>query len=97
MPEDDPRWQHIDAKLPENDHARIIQRQVDQLDRSCVDDLYHGLGKDAFDRLILLKMVLYQYLKGRRSPATWAEAARLDEAVFTTVPFDTRQVTCRRL
>lgn len=31
--------------------------------------------------MILLKMVLYQYLKGRRSPAAWEEEARLNEAM----------------
>lgn len=71
----------IGQKLPENDHARIVERQVDRLDRSEVDLLYHGVGKDAYDPIILLKMVLYQYLKGRRSPASWEEEARLNEAM----------------
>ena len=30
---------------------------------------------------MLLKMVVYQYLKGRRSPATWFEEAKLNEAM----------------
>lgn len=81
MPPSDPRWQQIDAKLPENDHARIVQRQVDRLDRDTVDRLYQGVGKAAYDPVTLLKMVLYQYLKGRRSPATWEEEARLNEAM----------------
>lgn len=81
MPPSDPRWQQIDAKLPQNDHARIVQRQVDSLDRASVDQLYQGLGKDAYDPIVLLKMVLFQYLKGRRSPATWEEEARLNEAM----------------
>ena len=80
MPEDDPRWKRIAAKLPENDHARIVERQVNRLDRDAVDELYHGLGKDAYDPIALLKIVLYEYLKGRRSPATWEEEARLNEA-----------------
>lgn len=81
MPEDDPRWKRIDAKLPENDHARIVERQINQLDRDVVDRLYRGLGKDAYDPIALLKMVLFEYLKGRRSPATWEEEARINEAV----------------
>ena len=81
MPPSDPRWQEIDAKLSENDHARIIQRQVDRLDRSVIDQLYKGFGKEAYDPVVLLKMVLYQYLKGRRSPAIWEEEARLNEAM----------------
>lgn len=81
MPEDDPRWKQIEAKLPQDDHARIVERQVNQLDRGVIDQLYLGVGKDAYDPIALLKMVLYEYLKGRRSPATWEEEARLNEAV----------------
>ena len=81
MPEDDPRWKQIDAKLPEDDHARIVERQVNRLDCDVIDELYQGLGKDAYDPVVLLKMVLYEYLKGRRSPATWQEEARINEAM----------------
>jgi transposase len=81
LPENDPRWKQIEQKLPEHDHARVVERQVDQLDRTKVDKLYHGLGNDAYDSIPLLKMVLYQYLKGRRSPATWEEEARINEAM----------------
>ena len=80
MPESDPRWKQIDEKLPENDHARIVERQVNRLNRSALELLYQGVGKDAYDPLILLKIVLYEYLKGRRSPATWEEEARINEA-----------------
>ncbi len=73
MPATDPRWQAIDAKLPLDHHARIVRRQVEQLDRTVIDQLYHGRGKEAFDPVALLAMVLYQYLKGRRSPASWEE------------------------
>jgi transposase len=81
LPENDPRWKQIEQKLPEHDHARVVEWQVDQLDRTIVDKLYHGLGNDAYDSIPLLKMVLYQYLKGRRSPATWEEEARINEAM----------------
>ncbi len=80
MPESDPRWKQIDQKLPENDHARIVERQVNRLDNCTVDLLYQGVGKDAYDPIALLKIVLYEYLKGRRSPATWEEEARINEA-----------------
>lgn len=81
LPETDARWKQIDRKLPENDHARIIERQVNQLDRATIDRLYQGVGKRPYDPVILLKMVLYQYLKGNRSPATWEEQSRLNEAM----------------
>ncbi len=81
MPATDPRWQAIDAKLPLDHHARIVRRQVEQLDRTVIDQLYHGRGKEAFDPVALLAMVLYQYLKGRRSPASWEEEANRNEAM----------------
>ena len=80
MPESDPRWKQINEKLPENDHARIVERQVNRLDSSVLDMLYQGVGKDAYDPGVLLKIVLYEYLKGRRSPASWEEEARINEA-----------------
>ena len=49
----------------------MVERQVNQLGRQVVDDVYHGVGKDAFDPIVLLKMVLYQLLLGRHSPAQW--------------------------
>ncbi|MFN6313277.1 MAG: IS1182 family transposase [Planctomyces sp.] len=68
-------------KLPQGDIARIVERQVNAMDRHALDELYAGVGSLAYDPLMLLKMVLYQYLKGRRSPATWFEEAKLNEAM----------------
>ena len=81
MPEGHPRWKEIDEKLATDDVARVVERQVNHLDREHVDQMYHGVGRTPFDPVILLKMVLYQYLKGRQSPATWYEEARLNEAM----------------
>ena len=81
LPSSETRWKEIDQKLPTDDHARIVVRQVEKLDREVVDQLYHGIGSDAYDPIVLLKMVLYQYLKGRRSPASWCEEASLNEAM----------------
>lgn len=63
--------------MDDEDHARIVERQVNQLSRDQVDEVYRGVGKTAYDPIVLLKMVLYQLLLGHHSPATWyAEAAR---------------------
>lgn len=59
----------------------IVERQVNQLDRNCLEQLYCGVGSLAYDPVVLFKMVLYQYLKGRRSPATWFQEAKLNEAM----------------
>lgn len=58
-----------------------MERQVNTWDRKTLDDLYDGVGSLAYDPLLLVKMVLYQYLKGRRSPAKWFEEAKLNEAM----------------
>jgi len=59
----------------------MVERQVNLLDRTVIDELYHGRGSAPFDPIPLLKMVLFQYLKGNLSPATWHEEARLNEAM----------------
>ena len=58
-----------------------MERQVNKLDRTAVDEMYRGSGSDPYDPMVLLKMVLYQYLKGNQSPATWHEEAKLNEAM----------------
>jgi transposase len=79
--ETQPRWNEIVQKLVEDDIARIVERQVNAMNRQALDDLYDGVGSLAYDPLMLLKMVVYQYLKVRRSPATWFEEAKLNEAM----------------
>jgi transposase len=59
----------------------VVERQVNGLDRQALDELYRGSGSSPFDPLVLLKMVLYQILKGLRSPAKWFEEAKLNEAM----------------
>lgn len=58
-----------------------MERQVNALDRTEVDAAYRGSGSKAFDPIVLLKMVLYQYLKGHQSPATWFSEAKLNKAM----------------
>lgn len=43
--------------------------------------MYRGSGSNPYDPMVMLKMVLYQYLKGNQSPATWHEEARLNKAM----------------
>ncbi len=77
MEQSDARWKEVEQKLKPDDHACIVERQVNQLERDVVDRVYHGVGRIAYDPIVLLKMVLYQLLLGRHSPAQWhADAAR---------------------
>ena len=59
----------------------MVERQVNKLDRAVVDQVYSGRGKAAYDPMAMLKMVLYQYVKGNLSPATWHEEAKHNEAM----------------
>lgn len=58
-----------------------MERQVNKLDRTVIDQAYRGSGSEPYDPVPLLKMVLYQYLKGNQSPATWHEEAKFNEAM----------------
>jgi transposase len=51
------------------------------MERAIIDEQYRGSGSAAYDPVCLLKMVLYQYLKGNLSPAAWYEEARRNDAV----------------
>jgi transposase len=81
LPEDSLRWKRIGQELDENHHAKIVERQVDMLDRAVVDQAYRGSGSRPYDPMVMLKMVLYQYLKGNQSPAVWHEEARFNRAM----------------
>lgn len=58
-----------------------MERQINKLDRADVDRVYRGSGSKPYDPMVMLKMVLYQYLKGHQSPATWHEEAILNKAM----------------
>jgi transposase len=46
-----------------------------------MEQMYRGSGSTPYDPIALLKMILFQYLKGNQSPATWHEEAKLNEAM----------------
>ena len=46
-----------------------------------MDEAYRGSGSEPYDPVALLKMVLYQYLKGNQSPAAWYHEAKFNEAM----------------
>lgn len=58
-----------------------MERQINKLDSSEVEQVYHGNGVAAYDPMVMLKMVVYQYLKGNQSPAAWHEEASLNKAM----------------
>lgn len=81
MPAESRRWKAIDEKLGPDDQARIVRRQVDQLNPQVLHDVYRGVGRDAYDPVAMLRMVLYLKLQGVGSPGQWCAQAKLNEAV----------------
>lgn len=74
-------WQQIDFKLGEDHLAKVVERQVNKLDRSVLDALYEGRGDQPYDPVPLLKVALYEYLVGQQSPARWLLDARDNDPV----------------
>lgn len=75
-----PDWQRLDQKLPPDHLARQIDRAVDQLDLTALFASYGGTGSLAGRPDLLLKVVLFEVQRGRRSPAQWFENLLTDEA-----------------
>jgi transposase len=67
-----PLWKHWDAELPADHAARMIDAFVNGLDRSSLQASYLGVGSLAHNPDLMLKIVLYETLQGRLSPAEWA-------------------------
>lgn len=81
MPPGAGRWLEIDQKIDADHQARIVQRQIDQLDPQVLHEAYCGSGREAFDPVALLRMVIYMLLQGFSSPAQWWKQAKFNEAV----------------
>lgn len=81
MPQEDPQWQRIDEKLEQNHHARMVRRQLSQLDMRDLSESYPLGGRLAYEPVAMLSMVLYLILNGIASPAKWHQEAKLNEAV----------------
>ena len=81
MPPDSPRWKEIDEKLGADHQARLVRRQLEQLDPEVLYEVYRGCGRAAYDPIVMLGMVLYMMLQGIGSPAQWCEQAKFNEAV----------------
>jgi transposase len=81
LPPDSPRWKEIDEKIDAEHQARLVRRQLEQLDPEILYEVYHGCGRAAYDPVVMLAMVLYMMLQGIASPAQWYKQARFNEAV----------------
>ncbi len=73
-------WQDIDARLPADHRARLIDRLVDGLDVTNLRRGYAGTGSSAYPPELLLRLLLYEVDRGRLSPAQWASDCRRHDA-----------------
>lgn len=62
-------------------NARIVEEQLHRLDRSLLDEAYRGVGSAAYPPELMLKMVMFETLEGRCSPAQWWRDARDHQAL----------------
>jgi transposase len=66
-----PAWLALDAQLPPDHLARLIDLGVAQLDLTPLFCSYSGRGSPACRPDLLLKMVLFEIQRGRPRPAQW--------------------------
>lgn len=59
----------------------MVQNAVDQLDAEELEHIYAGVGSAANPPCLMLKMAIFEYLEGRRSPSQWCRDAREHDAV----------------
>jgi transposase len=63
-------------------HARIVEEQLNRLDRSLLEEAYRGVGSAAYRPELMLKMVMFETLEGRCSPAQWWRDTRDHQALY---------------
>jgi transposase len=80
-PPGSPLWQQWDAALDLDHPARIIDAFVNGLDRTSLLASYLGVGSQAHNPDLMLKIVLYETHQGRLSPAQWARDVRDSDAL----------------
>jgi transposase len=61
----------LDKQLAAGHHARIVEEAVNRLDRQLLEAAYRGVGSTPPRPELMLKIVLFEYLEGRLSPAQW--------------------------
>ncbi|MFE1523037.1 IS1182 family transposase [Schaalia turicensis] len=64
--------------IPPDALVRVVDKIVDSIDRTLIDDLYPGGGAPAYDPIMMLKLVLYCYSSGIYSSRQIATATTKD-------------------
>jgi len=71
MPRGSAAWQALDEALAPDHEARQVDAFVDALDLAALRDRYLGVGSPAHRPELMLKLALYEALRGRLSPREW--------------------------
>jgi transposase len=71
----------LDEKFDESHRARVVEKAVNRLDLDQLRQIYMGVGSPANPPELMLKMVLFEYLEGRTSPAQWCRDATVHDAL----------------
>src|SRR5262249_35627838 len=69
---DSPEWQVLDRQLAPDHKARWIAALVHELDLTELEELYAGVGSEAYPPELMLQIALDRTLEGHLSPSAWA-------------------------
>jgi transposase len=81
LAEDSAEWLALGEQFGPGHRARIVEEAVNRLDKRLLEAAYRGVGSKSFRPELMLKIVLFEYLEGRRSPAQWARDTREHQAL----------------
>lgn len=79
--EDSFDWLELGLKFGESHRGRIVENSVNELGKEKLREVYRGVGSLAYPPELMLKMVLFEYLQGRTSPAQWHRDASEHDAM----------------
>lgn len=66
--------------VPQNHLVRLVDRVVEELDTTVIEDKYSGLGQNTYHPKILIKLLFYGYAVGERSGRKIARRCETDTA-----------------
>lgn len=65
----------LEQDLSPDHRVRWLDKFIDELDPTVVEELYRGSGSAPYDPMRLLKLAVFGWLEGRGSPAAWSKLA----------------------
>jgi transposase len=65
----------LDEDLSSDHRVRWLDKAIDELDLTVLEELYRGSGSAPYEPASLLKLAVYSMFEGRCSPAAWSKLA----------------------